>query len=130
MKSCHVRAPRWDLNMVKHWSFIHRNRFIGSSICCQKAKSSFFSHSNIFYPRRGTKNLSNRLLQHCFKSTRKYKADSIQLTIIPIMAESKMTILVTGGSGLVGQAIKKVTEENPRPNEQFIFLSSKDADLK
>lgn len=40
-----------------------------------------------------------------------------------------MIILVTGGSGLVGQAIKKVTEENPRPNEQFIFLSSKEADL-
>ena len=45
------------------------------------------------------------------------------------MAEKKI-ILVTGGSGLVGQAIKKVTEENPRPDEEFIFLSSKDADLK
>jgi len=45
------------------------------------------------------------------------------------MAAEKMTILVTGGSGLVGQAIKKVTEEDPRPNEQFIFLSSKNGDL-
>ena len=45
------------------------------------------------------------------------------------MAEKKI-ILVTGGSGLVGQAIKQVTEENPHPDEEFIFLSSKDADLK
>lgn len=44
--------------------------------------------------------------------------------------EEKKIILVTGGSGLVGQAIRRVTEENPRPDEEFVFLSSKDADLK
>ena len=44
--------------------------------------------------------------------------------------KSAKRILVTGGSGLVGQAIKQVTSENPREDEKFIFLSSKDADLK
>lgn len=46
------------------------------------------------------------------------------------MGDEKKIILVTGGSGLVGKAIQKVTKENPRANEQYIFLSSKDADLK
>lgn len=46
------------------------------------------------------------------------------------MAETEMVIVVTGGSGLVGQAIKTVVEEEKRPNERWIFLSSKDADLK
>nr|SVE92513.1 EOG090X09NN [Megafenestra aurita] len=46
------------------------------------------------------------------------------------MASEKKIILVTGGSGLVGQAIKKVSEQDPRDDETFIFLSSKDADLK
>ncbi|KAI6220374.1 GDP-L-fucose synthase [Aphelenchoides fujianensis] len=41
------------------------------------------------------------------------------------------TILVTGGTGLVGKAIEKVTEDpaNRRSNEKFVFLSSKDCDL-
>ncbi|XP_064088482.1 GDP-L-fucose synthase-like [Macrobrachium nipponense] len=39
-------------------------------------------------------------------------------------------ILVTGGSGLVGQAIKKVSEEENRSDEKWIFLASKDADLR
>jgi GDP-L-fucose synthase len=38
-------------------------------------------------------------------------------------------ILVTGGTGLVGKAIQKVTEAENRPNERWIFLSSKEADL-
>ena len=41
-------------------------------------------------------------------------------------------ILVTGGSGLVGQAIRYVIEndaEQSRSNEKFVFVSSKDADL-
>lgn len=38
-------------------------------------------------------------------------------------------ILVTGGSGLVGQAIKKVVETEKREGEKFVFLSSKDGDL-
>ena len=40
------------------------------------------------------------------------------------------TILVTGGSGLVGQAIKAYTDEHPLPNETWVFLSSKDGDLR
>jgi GDP-L-fucose synthase len=40
------------------------------------------------------------------------------------------TILVTGGSGLIGSAIKRVVEsEEKRDDEEFIFLSSKDGDL-
>ena len=46
------------------------------------------------------------------------------------MGDEKKIILVTGGSGLVGKAIQKVTKENPRANERYIFLSSNDADLK
>mmetsp|Transcript_525 Transcript_525/g.1044 ORF Transcript_525/g.1044 Transcript_525/m.1044 type:complete len:325 (-) Transcript_525:255-1229(-) len=42
----------------------------------------------------------------------------------------KSTILVTGGSGLVGQAIKSYTETNPKDGETWIFLSSKDGDLR
>ncbi|XP_072458906.1 GDP-L-fucose synthase [Notamacropus eugenii] len=39
-------------------------------------------------------------------------------------------ILVTGGSGLVGKAIQKVVADGAsRPGEQWIFVSSKDADL-
>ena len=39
-------------------------------------------------------------------------------------------ILVTGGTGLVGQAIKTVVEgELKKPGETWIFLSSKDGDL-
>lgn len=45
------------------------------------------------------------------------------------MMSEKKTILVTGGSGLVGSAIRKVAEENKDENEQFIFLSSKEVDL-
>ncbi|XP_069588143.1 GDP-L-fucose synthase [Ranitomeya imitator] len=39
-------------------------------------------------------------------------------------------ILVTGGSGLVGKAIEKIVGDGEgRPDEEWIFLSSKDADL-
>ena len=42
------------------------------------------------------------------------------------MAESdRMVVLVTGGSGLVGSGIKTVVEEEGKPNETWIFLSSK-----
>lgn len=44
--------------------------------------------------------------------------------------EEKKVILVTGGSGLVGMAIKKIVEkEEKRSDEDWIFLSSSDADL-
>ncbi len=39
-------------------------------------------------------------------------------------------IMVTGGTGLVGQAVKMIAEtEEKRGTEQWIFLSSKDGDL-
>jgi len=40
------------------------------------------------------------------------------------------TIVVTGGSGLVGQAIRMYVEANPKPNETWVFLSSKDGDIR
>nr|SVE73061.1 EOG090X09NN [Ceriodaphnia reticulata] len=46
------------------------------------------------------------------------------------MASEKKVILVTGGSGLVGQAIRQVSEQDPKEDETFVFLSSKEADLK
>ena len=51
-------------------------------------------------------------------------------------ALERTIILVTGGSGLVGEAVKHVVnkETDPRfsalPNEQWIFLTSKDGDLR
>lgn len=47
-----------------------------------------------------------------------------------VMGSEKKIILVTGGSGLVGQAIKQAKQQDPRENETFIFLTSKDGDLK
>ena len=41
------------------------------------------------------------------------------------MESEKTVVLVTGGSGLVGSGIKEVVEEEARPNETWIFLSSK-----
>jgi GDP-L-fucose synthase len=45
------------------------------------------------------------------------------------MSTEKNVVLVTGGTGLVGSAIRRVIESENNPNEQFIFLSSKDCDL-
>lgn len=52
------------------------------------------------------------------------------------MSGEKSVILVTGGSGLVGQAIKKVVDTEKRQatenskNEIWIFCGSKDGDLR
>lgn len=42
-----------------------------------------------------------------------------------------MRVMVTGGSGLVGKAIEHVLKEEgaAREGEEWIFLSSKDANL-
>ena len=48
------------------------------------------------------------------------------------MSQEKKIVLVTGGSGLVGTAIKYVVEQENNENnnnERFIFLSSRDVDL-
>lgn len=45
------------------------------------------------------------------------------------MAEKKI-IMVTGGTGMIGSAIKYISEtEGKLPGEEWIFVSSKDADL-
>lgn len=38
-------------------------------------------------------------------------------------------VIVTGGTGLVGSAIQRMVEKQKPENEEWIFLSSKDADL-
>lgn len=46
------------------------------------------------------------------------------------MSSEKVKILVTGGTGLVGKALEKIVQtEESRPNEEWLFVSSKDADL-
>ena len=46
------------------------------------------------------------------------------------MSEMKIS-LVTGGTGVVGSAIQYISEtEEKRPDEQWIFVNSKDADLR
>lgn len=39
-------------------------------------------------------------------------------------------ILVTGGTGLVGRAIETVIKEENNTNEKWVFLGSKDGDLR
>lgn len=39
------------------------------------------------------------------------------------------TIVVTGGTGLVGSAIKRVVELEPVEGEEWIFCGSKDGNL-
>jgi GDP-L-fucose synthase len=53
------------------------------------------------------------------------------------MAGSNNVVLVTGGTGLVGQAIKHVIETEPEgsrfarlPGEKWIFASSSEGDLR
>lgn len=52
------------------------------------------------------------------------------------MSSTESVILVTGGSGLVGKAIEWVIENDSserfgkRPGEKWVFLTSKDGDLR
>ncbi|XP_019622667.1 PREDICTED: GDP-L-fucose synthase-like [Branchiostoma belcheri] len=41
-----------------------------------------------------------------------------------------MKVLVTGGTGLIGKAIRHAVEENPCDGEEWVFVSSKEADLR
>merc|ERR1711928_99586 len=50
-------------------------------------------------------------------------------TYLKMEAEKKI-VLVTGGSGLVGKGIQRASLLDPHPNEEFVFLSSKDGDLR
>uniref|UniRef100_A0A146LWM5 Putative GDP-L-fucose synthase n=1 Tax=Lygus hesperus TaxID=30085 RepID=A0A146LWM5_LYGHE len=42
---------------------------------------------------------------------------------------NEWVVLVTGGTGLVGSAIKEVVKTEKRPNETWVFVGSKEADL-
>jgi GDP-L-fucose synthase len=42
---------------------------------------------------------------------------------------SEVTVLVTGGTGLVGSAVREVVAADPVPGWAWVFASSKDADL-
>lgn len=44
-------------------------------------------------------------------------------------ASGKEVVLVTGGNGLVGHGIQAVIDSERLPNEDWVFLSSKDGDL-
>jgi GDP-L-fucose synthase len=46
------------------------------------------------------------------------------------MSADKKVVLVTGGTGLVGRAIQTVIQEEKRDDEEWIFVGSKDADLR
>lgn len=39
-------------------------------------------------------------------------------------------VLVTGGTGLVGSAIRELIQQESLPGEKWVFLSSKDCDLR
>ena len=41
-----------------------------------------------------------------------------------------MKVMVTGGTGLVGKALEEAVATDPRPNEEWVFLSFKDGDLR
>ena len=45
-------------------------------------------------------------------------------------SEEVMKVMVTGGTGLVGKALEEAIATDPRPNEEWVFLSSKDGDLR
>ena len=45
------------------------------------------------------------------------------------MTSEKKVILVTGGSGLIGKAIQNVIKKDQPEDEEYIFHSSKDANL-
>ena len=46
------------------------------------------------------------------------------------MAERERVVLVTGGTGLVGRALQEVITREKLPQERWVFLSSKDGDLR
>lgn len=71
--------------------------------------------------------IEKNLFKFCF---RKINQEIFKKNIL-IMSNEKKVVLVTGGTGLVGSAIRYVVEnEGKNENESFIFMSSKDCDLR
>jgi GDP-L-fucose synthase len=46
------------------------------------------------------------------------------------MATKERVVLVTGGTGLVGKGIETYISKNKRQGEKWVFLGSKDGDLR
>lgn len=42
---------------------------------------------------------------------------------------TEKVVMVTGGTGMVGNAIQSIVKKEGQPGEKWVFLSSKDADL-
>lgn len=42
---------------------------------------------------------------------------------------AEKVVLVTGSTGLVGNAVRIIVEKETQPGEKWVFISSKDADL-
>jgi hypothetical protein len=64
------------------------------------------------------------------KNRHKINKSTNQNQMTEMVDNAKRVILVTGGTGLVGRAIEAVVNEDVNENEQWIFLSSRDADLR
>lgn len=47
-----------------------------------------------------------------------------------ILLKMPIKVLVTGGTGLVGSAIKHIVEQEKVADEEWVFCSSKDANLR
>ena len=50
-------------------------------------------------------------------------------SVLNMAEEHRRVVMVTGGTGLVGYALQNVVGLQSNPNENWIFLSSKDGDL-
>ena len=59
------------------------------------------------------------------KSTRRMGGVSVVA-----MDETEQVVLVTGGTGLVGRALQEIVTRESVPQERWVFLSSKDGDLR
>ena len=56
--------------------------------------------------------------------------DAADQDVLSMSEGSETVIMVTGGTGLVGKGIQAVVERQAVPGERWIFLSSKDGDLR
>ncbi len=50
--------------------------------------------------------------------------------LISLMHALDMRVLVTGGTGLVGHGLKRAVDAEPHPDDTWVYLGSKEADLR